>query len=148
MARFLTKEEEKTIVAAIKEAENNTSGEVRVHIEDRCKANDAITRAKEVFADLNMHETELKNGVIIYIATKDHKMAIWGDEGIHEKVGQDFWNSEIELMKKYFQADDYESGLRDAILLVGQKLKEFFPYQSDDVNELDDEISYGENGDA
>ncbi len=135
-------------MAAIKEAENNTSGEVRVHIEDRCKADDAITRAKEVFADLNMHETELKNGVIIYIATKDHKMAIWGDEGIHEKVGQDFWNSEIELMKKYFQADDYESGLRDAILLVGQKLREFFPYQSDDVNELDDEISYGENGDA
>lgn len=148
MARFLTKEEEKTIVAAIKDAENNTSGEVRVHIEDRCKAEDPIERAKEVFADLNMHETELRNGVIIYIATKDHKMAIWGDEGIHEKVGQDFWNSEIELMKKYFQADDYESGLRDAILLVGQKLKEFFPYQSDDVNELDDEISYGENGDA
>ncbi len=148
MARFLTKEEEKTIVAAIKEAENNTSGEVRVHIEDRCKADDPITRAKEVFTELKMHETELKNGVIIYIAAKDHKMAIWGDEGIHKKVGQQFWNSELRLMKKYFQADDYESGLKDAILLVGQKLKEFFPYQSDDVNELDDEISYGENGDA
>ena len=76
MARFLTKEEEKTIIAAIKEAENNTSGEVRVHIEDRCKADDPINRAMEVFAELNMQETELKNGVIIYVATKDHKMAI------------------------------------------------------------------------
>ena len=143
MAKFLTKEQEKTIIGAIKEAENNTSGEVRVHIEDKCKGGDAIARAKEVFAQLGMHKTDLRNGVIIYVASKDHKLAIWGDEGIHEKVGQAFWDEEIELMKKYFQADDYESGLRDAILMVGQKLKEFFPYQTDDVNELDDEISYG-----
>ncbi len=143
MAKFLSKEEEKTIISAIKEAELNTSGEVRVHIEPRCKADDPVTRAKEVFAELGMHETELRNGVIIYVATKDHKMAVWGDKGIHEKVGQAFWEDEIALMKKYFQADDYESGLRDAILMVGEKLKEFFPYQTDDVNELDDEISYG-----
>ncbi len=143
MAKFLSKEQEKTIVSAIKEAELNTSGEVRLHIEPRCKTDNAVERAKEVFAELGMHETELHNGVIIYVATKDHKMAIWGDKGIHEKVGQSFWEDEIVLMKKYFQADDYESGLRDAILLVGQKLKEFFPYQKNDVNELDDEISYG-----
>lgn len=148
MARFLSKEEEQTIVSAIKEAENATSGEVRVHIEDRCKAEDSITRAKEVFAELGMHETELQNGVIIYIATKDHKLAIWGDKGIHEKVGQDFWEEEIKLMQKYFQADDYESGIRDAVLLVGQKLKEFFPYQKDDINELSDDISYGGKDDA
>lgn len=148
MARFLSKSEEKTIISAIKEAENTTSGEVRVHIEDRCKADDIITRAKEVFAELKMHETELKNGVIIYIATKDQKMAIWGGKGIHEKVGQDFWEEEIKLMQRYFQADDYESGIKDAVLMVGQKLKEFFPYQKDDVNELSDDISYGENDDA
>jgi uncharacterized membrane protein len=148
MARFLTKEQEQTIISAIKEAELNTSGEVRVHIEDKCKGGDAIERAKEVFAKLGMHETELQNGVIIYVATKDHKLAIWGDKGIHEKVGQQFWNEEIELMKKYFQADDHESGLRDAVLMVGEKLKEFFPYQKDDVNELSDDISYGENKDA
>jgi len=144
MANFLSKEEEKTIISAIKQAEMNTSGEVRVHIEPTCKAEDAISRAKKVFAELGMHETDSKNGVIIYIATKDHKIAIWGDEGIHNKVGQAFWEEEINLMKKYFQANDYESGLRDAILMVGQKLKEFFPYQKDDVNELSDDISYGE----
>ena len=148
MANFLSKEEEKTIVSAIKEAEMNTSGEIRVHIEPKCKAEDAISRAKEVFAELGMHETDSKNGVIIYVATKDHKLAIWGDEGIHNKVGQAFWEEEIDLMKKYFQANDYESGLRDAILMVGQKLKEFFPYQKDDVNELSDDISYGEEKNA
>lgn len=148
MARFLSKEEEQTIISAIKDAETATSGEVRVHIENKCKADDPVDRAKEVFAELKMHETELKNGVIIYIATKDHKLAIWGDQGIHEKVGQNFWEEEIKLMQKYFQADDYESGIKDAVLMVGQKLKEFFPYQKDDVNELPDDISYGENNDA
>ncbi|MEQ9264952.1 MAG: TPM domain-containing protein [Balneolaceae bacterium] len=148
MARFLSKEEEQTIISAIKDAETATSGEVRVHIENKCKADDPVDRAKEVFAELKMHETELKNGVIIYIATRDHKLAIWGDQGIHEKVGQDFWEEEIKLMQKYFQADDYESGIKDAVLMVGQKLKEFFPYQKDDVNELPDDISYGENNDA
>lgn len=147
MAKFLSKEEEKTIVSAIKEAELNTSGEVRLHIEPKCKTEDPKERAIQVFAELGMHETELNNGVIIYVATKDHKMAIWGDSGIHEKVGQSFWEDEIALMKKYFQADDYESGLKDAILQVGQKLKEFFPYQQDDVNELSDDISYGGNED-
>ena len=148
MAKFLSKEEEKTIISAIKEAETATSGEVRVHIENRCKTDDPIDRAKEVFAKLKMHETGLQNGVIIYVATKDHKLAIWGGRGIHKKVGQNFWEEEIALMQKYFQADDYESGLRDAILMVGQKLKEFFPYQSNDVNELSDDISYGEDKDA
>lgn len=148
MARFLTKEQEQTIISAIQDAENNTSGEVRVHIEEKCKGDDPIERAKQVFAKLGMHNTELRNGVIIYVATKDHKLAIWGDEGIHEKVGQEFWEEEIKLMQKYFQADDYEMGLRDAVLMVGEKLKEFFPYQTDDVNELSDDISYGENEDA
>ncbi len=148
MARFITKEEEKTIISAIKEAETATSGEVRVHIEDRCKADDPITRAREVFAELNMHETELKNGVIIYVAVKDHKLAIWGGEGINAKVGQDFWDRELELMTKYFQAGDFETGLKEAVLHVGEKLKEFFPYQEDDVNELSDEISFGDRDDA
>lgn len=147
MAKFLTKEQEQTIISAIQEAESNTSGEVRVHIEDKCKTEDTIERAKQVFVKLGMHNTELRNGVIIYVATRDHKLAVWGDEGIHEKVGQEFWEEEIRLMKKYFQADDYESGLRDAVLMVGEKLKEFFPYQKDDVNELSDDISYGEKSD-
>ncbi|WP_018126993.1 TPM domain-containing protein [Balneola vulgaris] len=144
MAKFLTKEQEQTVIQAIKDAEMATSGEIRVHIEAKCKADDALTRAKEVFAELKMHETELRNGTIIYVATKDHKIAIWGDEGIHSKVGQDFWDQELELITRYFMADDYETGLKEAVLKIGEKLKEHFPYQTDDVNELPDDISYGE----
>jgi uncharacterized membrane protein len=144
MAKFLTKEQEQTVIQAIKDAEMATSGEIRVHIEAKCKADDALTRAKEVFAELKMHETELRNGTIIYVATKDHKIAIWGDEGIHSKVGQDFWDQELELITRYFMADDYETGLKEAVLKIGEKLKEYFPYQTDDVNELPDDISYGE----
>lgn len=144
MAKFLTKEQEQTVIQAIKDAEMATSGEIRVHIEAKCKADDALTRAKEVFAELKMHETELRNGTIIYVATKDHKIAIWGDEGIHNKVGQDFWDQELELITRYFMADDYETGLKEAVLKIGEKLKEYFPYQTDDLNELPDDISYGE----
>ena len=145
MARILSKEQEKTVMNAIKEAENNTSGEIRVHLEDRCKKDDPIKRAIEMFGELHMHETELRNGVIVYVAIKDHKLAVWGDEGIHTKVGQDFWNDTLATMQKYFSAGDYETGLSEAILMIGDKLKENFPYQSDDENELSDDISYGDS---
>ena len=143
MARLLSKEQEKHVMAAIKEAETNTSGEIRVHLEDRCKSDDPIKRAIEVFGELHMHETELRNGVIVYVAIKDHKIAVWGDEGIHTKVGQDFWNDVLKRMTKYFQAGYFETGLSEAILLIGDKLKANFPYQKDDQNELSDDISYG-----
>jgi uncharacterized membrane protein len=145
MARILSKEQEKTVMHAIKEAETNTSGEIRVHIEDRCKIGDPIKRAIEMFSELHMHETELRNGVIVYIAIKDHKLAVWGDEGIHKKVGQNFWNDILATVQKYFSAEDYETGLSEAILMIGDKLKEYFPYQSNDVNELSDDISYGDS---
>ena len=144
MAKFLTKEQEQHIVIAVRKAEQATSGEIRVHIESKCKHENPIERAKEVFAKLKMHETELRNGTIIYVSTKDHKMAVWGDEGIHAKVGQSFWDDVLAVMTKYFKADDYESGLVDAVLMVGKKLKEFFPYQDGDINELSDDISYGD----
>ena len=130
---------------AIKEAETNTSGEIRVHIEDRCKIGDPIKRAIEMFGELHMYETELRNGVIVYVAIKDHKLAVWGDEGIHKKVGQNFWNDVLATVQKYFSAKDYETGLSEAILMIGDKLKEYFPYQSNDVNELSDDISYGDS---
>lgn len=148
MARFLTKDQEQTIIKAIREAENQTSGEIRVHIEPKCKHEDPLERAKEVFAELQMHKTELRNGVIIYVSTDDHKLAIWGDKGINEKVGQDFWVYELELMTKYFKAGDYETGLQEVVTHIGNKLKEFFPYQQNDTNELSDDISYGEKKDA
>ena len=145
MSRILSKEQEKTVMNAIKEAETNTSGEIRVHIEDRCKIGDPIKRAIEMFGELHMHETELRNGVIVYVAIKDHKLAVWGDEGIHKKVGQNFWNDVLATMQKYFSAKDYETGLSEAILMIGDKLKKYFPYQSNDVNELSDDISYGDS---
>jgi uncharacterized membrane protein len=145
MARILSKEQEKTVMNAIKEAETNTSGEIRVHIEDRCKIGDPIKRAIEMFGELHMHETELRNGVIVYVAIKDHKLAVWGDEGIHKKVGQNFWNDVLATLQKYFSAKDYETGLSEAILMIGDKLKEYFPYQYNDVNELSDDISYGDS---
>lgn len=146
MAKFLTQEQEEHIVESIQQAEQATSGEVRIHIEKTCKAESPIDRAKEVFAELKMHETEFRNGVIVYVAWKDQKVAIWGDEGIHEKVGQEFWEEELELILKYFKAGDYETGLSEVVLQIGQKLKENFPYeQKGEVNELSDEISYKKN---
>ncbi|MEX0857832.1 MAG: TPM domain-containing protein [Balneolaceae bacterium] len=149
MKNFLSTEQEQHIVDAIKQAEKETSGEIRVHIEKKCKAESAIDRAKEVFAELEMHETEQRNGVIVYVATKDHKVAVWGDEGIHEKVGQEFWDEELELILKYFREGDYETGLMEGVLQIGQKLKENFPYeQKGEVNELPNEISYNNGDDA
>ncbi len=144
MAKFLSKEQEESIVESIREAEKETSGEIRVHIEKKCKAETPIERAKEVFTELKMHETELRNGVIVYVAWKDHKVAIWGDQGIHEKVGQHFWEEELKLILDYFKKEDYETGLSEVILQIGQKLKENFPYKKDDENELSNQISYNE----
>lgn len=149
MKNFLSTEQEQHIVDAIKQAEKETSGEIRVHIEKKCKAESVIDRAKEVFAELEMHETEQRNGVIVYVATKDHKVAVWGDEGIHQKVGQEFWDEELELILSYFRSGDYETGLMEGVLQIGQKLKENFPYEhKGDVNELPNEISYNKGDDA
>lgn len=142
MAKFLTQEQEESIVESIKQAEKETSGEIRVHIEKKCNVDSALERAQEVFEELKMHETELRNGVIVYVAWKDHKVAIWGDEGIHDKVGQEFWEDELQLILDYFKKEDYETGLSEVILQIGQKLKENFPYQKGDVNELSNQISY------
>lgn len=143
MAKFLSQEQEEHIVDAIRQAEEATSGEIRVHVEKKCKADSAIERAKEVFVELKMHETEFRNGVIVYVAWKDHKLAIWGDEGIHGKVGQKFWEDEVNLLIKYFKQDDYETGLAEVVLQIGQKLKENFPFeQKGEVNELSNQISY------
>lgn len=148
MAEFLSTDQEKNIVEAINDAEKLTSGEIRVHIEKKCAAENPIDRAREVFEELQMHETKERNGVIIYIAYKDHKLAIWGDEGIHEKVGQEFWNEELELILSHFKNGDYETGLIEGVLQVGQKLQEYFPFKKDDVDELSNEISYNKDKDV
>lgn len=139
---FFTETEQKQIIEAIKEAELNTSGEIRLHIEAKCKP-DAYVRAKKVFESLGMHKTELKNAVLFYVAYRDKKFAILGDSGIHEKVSQQFWDEEKELMLQYFKNGNYAEGLCLSIIKAGKKLKQYFPYQQNDTNELSNEISFG-----
>ncbi|WP_152287077.1 TPM domain-containing protein [Flavicella marina] len=138
----LSEKEELAVVDAIKAAEKNTSGEIRVHI-DPSSDKDAFERAKEVFFELKMNETEAKNGVLFYLAIKEHKFAILGDEGIDKVVPDDFWDTTKDLVISEFKKGDFASGLQLGITEAGKRLKEFFPYQSDDVNELSDEISKG-----
>ena len=138
---FFTKEEQQKIVAAIKEAELNTSGEIRVHIENHCKE-EALERAAEVFYDLKMDRTAARNGILFYLAVKDHKFAIIGDEGINREVEHDFWNDIKDEIISNFKENKFAEGLIAGILKCGDKLKKYFPYQNDDVNELSDEISF------
>jgi uncharacterized membrane protein len=141
---FFTAEEQLAIVNAIKEAETNTSGEVRVHIDKTCKE-DVLDRAAYWFAKLDMHKTELRNGVLFYLATADHKFAILGDAGINAKVPADFWDETKNLMLSHFKEGRFSQGLIEGILMSGAQLKANFPYQKNDINELSDELSFGKH---
>lgn len=141
--RLLTAENKQRILTAIQRAEKNTSGEVRVHIERQVKKKSALDRAVEVFYELGMEATKLRNGVLIYVALEDRQFAILGDQGIHEKVGDAFWNAEKDQMAVYFQQGDIIGGIVYFVEQIGEKLKACFPYQEGDVNELSDDISVG-----
>ena len=138
---FFSKEEQQRIVSAIKEAELDTSGEIRVHIENHCKE-EALERAAEMFYGLKMDRTAARNGILFYLAVKDHKFAIIGDEGINKNVEHDFWNDIKNEMISNFKENKFTEGLIAGILKCGEKLKKYFPHQDDDVNELSDEISF------
>ena len=139
---ILNREEDRRIVEAIREAERNTSGEIKVHIENHCKV-EVEERCLTIFNKLEMDKTEQHNGVLIYVAIKDHKLAVMGDQGINDVVDDTFWDDVIAIMVSEFKEDHYADGLEKAILRCGEKLKTYFPYQSDDINEISDEISYG-----
>ncbi len=141
---ILNREEDRRVVEAIKQAELNTSGEIKVHIENRCKGN-VEERSLVVFDKLKLNETRLRNGVLIYIAVKDHKFAILGDEGINNVVEDGFWNDVKDLMAVAFKEGRFAEGLEQGIQRCGEKLKAYFPYQSDDINEIPDDISYENN---
>ncbi|NPA36037.1 MAG: TPM domain-containing protein [Chlorobi bacterium] len=143
MKDFLSEEDKKKIVDAIKEAELNTSGEIRVHIESHCKGN-VLDRAAYIFKKLKMHKTAQRNGVLFYLAYKDRKFAILGDAGINSKVPKDFWDKIKENMAAKFKEGKFTEGLAEAIIESGNQLKTHFPYHSDDINELSDDISFGE----
>ncbi|MGV6846116.1 MAG: TPM domain-containing protein [Lutibacter sp.] len=140
---FLTAKQEQAIVNAIKTAEKNTSGEIRVHIENQSEK-PPVERAQEVFYQLEMDQTHLKNGILFYLAVSSKQFAIIGDEGIHEKVSNNFWEKVKNKVLEHFSVKRYDEGLIQGILEVGKQLKTYFPHQADDVNELSDEISKGE----
>ncbi|MBN2668594.1 MAG: TPM domain-containing protein [Bacteroidales bacterium] len=137
----LSKEERKLIESAIAQAELNTSGEIRVHIADSCK-DDVLDCATYWFEKLKMHQTALRNGVLFYIARNDRKFAILGDAGINAKVEANFWKSISEQMEADFKNGRFAEGLKTGILSAGQQLKNYFPIQIDDINELSNEVSF------
>lgn len=139
---FLSKEEEEFIVEAIKKAEKQTSGEIRIHVEGDCKY-DVIDRAVNVFEKLGMASTELRNGVLIYVAVNDRKLAIIGDKGINEKVPDNFWDAIKQDMQEHFKKGQFTEGLIKAITKAGEQLKAHFPHGgAQDTDELSNQISY------
>lgn len=143
-SKIFSTSDQEAIVQAIRDAEKDTSGEVRVHIDKKCPG-DVLDRAAYWFGKLNMHQTELRNGVLFYLATNDRKFAILGDAGINAKVPEGFWDDIKSRMVLHFQKGDFVAGLVEGIRESGCQLKSHFPYQSDDVNELPDEISFGKS---
>ena len=141
-SKHFSQEEKNAIVNAVRRAELNTSGEVRVHIESNCRG-EVLDRAAVVFEKLEMHKTELRNGVLFYLAMKSKKFAVIGDGGINAQVPENFWNDIKADMAKAFSSGDFAGGLSRGIEATGEQLKSFFPYQEDDVNELNDDISFG-----
>jgi uncharacterized membrane protein len=141
---FFTVEEKLQLVAAIQKAELRTSGEVRLFIESKCRFMDAIDRAKEIFLQLAMDKTDLRNATLIYIAVDDKQAAVFGDEGIHQKVGSEYWKTEVSKMLQQFRAEKLVEGICIAITDLGEALQYHFPFNSDtDKNELPDEIVFG-----
>ena len=140
--KFFSTEQQDSIIKAIEIAEHATSGEVRVHIDDACKG-EVLDAATHMFHKLKMDKTELRNGVLFYLAVNDKKFAILGDKGINEKVPENFWDTIKETMLSYFKQGHFTQGLCKGIEMAGEKLKTHLPYQSEDRNELSDEISFG-----
>ena len=141
---FFSQEENQQLVDAIQKAEQQTSGEVRIFVESKCKYVDALDRAQEIFFSLKMNETELRNGTLIYVAVKDKQAAVFGDEGIHQKVGAQYWKDVVTKMLFQFRNQKLADGICQGIHDLGEALKFYFPYQSDtDKNELPDEIVFG-----
>lgn len=139
--KFITKNDEQEVVEAIKRAEKNTSGEIRVHIERTSEKIDHFERAKAVFNHLKMDQTEQKNGVLIYLAIDDKNFVIIGDKGINEKVPTNFWEDTRDIMASHFKNSEFKQGLVAGIQNAGEQLKSFFPWEANDENELSDKIS-------
>ena len=144
MTNPLTSEQEAALVEAIRKAEIRTSGEIRVHLEDHCPTPEPLDRAAQVFAELNMHRTAQRNGVLFYLAWKSRQFAVIGDSGINSAVPDEFWETTKETVLSQFRTEKYVTGLEQGIQMVGEQLRRYFPYNATtDKNELDDAISFG-----
>jgi uncharacterized membrane protein len=142
--KFFTEEEQELIVEAVREAEHRTSGEVRVFVERRCRYVYAIDRTVEIFEQLKMDQTKDRNAVLVYVAIKDRQLAIFGDEGIHKKVGDEYWAAEVVKMIKAFNRENIADGIAQCVKDIGIALHEHFPYdKATDKNELPDDIVFG-----
>jgi len=139
---LFTSKDQELITSAIQSAENETSGEIRVHLEKSCVGN-VLDRAAQVFENLAMHKTKLRNGVLIYLAYEDRKFAILGDAGINSAVPENFWDDIKIRMQSRFRSGHFVEGLCEGVEMAGKQLKSNFPRQGDDVNELPDKISFG-----
>lgn len=141
---FFTREQQEVVVRAIGEAEQSTSGEIRVHIETSCKS-DVLDEAAWLFRKLDMHKTADRNGVLIYLALKEKKFAIIGDTGINAVVPPGFWDNIRDHMRQRFSENQFAEGLAEGIIMAGDQLKEHFPYSRNDINEIADTISFDNN---
>ncbi|HLD69995.1 MAG TPA: TPM domain-containing protein [Candidatus Omnitrophota bacterium] len=142
MVNFLDKEDKKKVIEAIRRAENATNGEIRVHLKAKCK-DDPMKEARKVFQALAMYHTRERNSVLIFVALKSKRFAIIGDQGIHERVGDSFWNQTRDLMADYFSKGQMRQGIIAGVHSVGEKLGIFFPKTSQDSNELSNRVTEG-----
>ena len=141
---FFSAEEQQLIIEAIRNAERRTSGEVRVFVESKCSYMDAIDRASELFIRLEMQKTNDRNAVLLYVAMKDRQLAIFGDEGIHKKVGNEYWNNEVRKMLTNFNRENYATGISEVVKDIGEALTKHFPFNNEtDKNELPDDLVFG-----
>lgn len=141
--KLFSKQDRDILIEAIKNAEQQTSGEIQIHLESHCSG-DVMDRAAEVFELLKMHQTKYRNAVLFYLAIEDHKFAILGDAGINAVVPANFWENIKDEMIVHFKNEAYTEGLRLGIEMAGLQLKAHFPFdQKGDHNELPDEISFG-----
>lgn len=141
---YFTPAEKDIIVTAIQEAERRTSGEIRIYVESKCEMVNPVLRAREIFFQLKMNQTASRNGVLLYLAMDDHQLAVFGDEGIHQKVGHEFWQKEVAIMLEEFKQKHFIEGIAHIVEDIGEALVTHFPYDgTTDKNELPDDIVFG-----
>lgn len=141
---FFTAAEQKQLVDAIRMAEQQTSGEIRIYVESKNPMVDVVERAEEVFYKLKMEHTEHRNGVLLYMAIKHKELALFGDEGIYNATGEEYWKQNVASIIAGITEEKMIESVCNAVLQIGKTLKEKFPYEKNtDKNELPDEIVFG-----